>query len=236
MMAATNVAGGERSGSAYLIAGIVVASLTEALAGTLLAISRNDIMGDIHATPDEFAWLDVCYTAMKLTGFALAPWLLTRVQPWHVLMMATAWMGLAAVLAAFAARLDVLIILRLVQGLAGAILLVAGQALLFWRYAPEQQPVLQAIFAAGAVVAPATLVPMLQGWLVDTHNWTWIFFLVLPLGLVAISFLLIAGPGPSPGLERRALDGPALGALTLAMFSAAWLLSQGNRWNWVEEA
>jgi DHA2 family multidrug resistance protein len=236
MMAATNVAGGERSGSAYLIAGIVVASLTEALAGTLLAISRNDIMGDIHATPDEFAWLDVCYTAMKLTGFALAPWLLTRVQPWHVLMMATAWMGLAAVLAAFAARLDVLIILRLVQGLAGAILLVTGQALLFWRYAPQQQPVLQAIFAVGAVVAPATLVPMLQGWLVDTHNWTWIFFLVLPLGLVAISFLLIAGPGPSPGLERRALDGPALGALTLAMFSAAWLLSQGNRWDWLEEA
>jgi len=236
MMAAASVASGERPGGAWLVAGIVSASLTEAIAGTLLAVGRNDIIGDIHATPDEFAWLDVCYTATKLTGFALAPWLLTRVEPWCSLLTATALMGLSAMFAAFVVPLDVLIALRLVQGLAGAILLVAGQAILFWRYAPERQPVLQAIFAVGAVVAPATLAPIFHGWLVDTYDWTWIFFLVLPLALAAIGFLLIAGPNPLPALERRPLDGPGLAALALAMSSTAWLLSRGNRWDWLEDA
>jgi DHA2 family multidrug resistance protein len=231
---AANAAARESADGGWLVAGIVVASLTEALAGTLLAIGRSDIMGDIHSTPDEFAWLDVCYTAMKLTGFAVAPWLLTRIEPRRALLGATASMGLAAMLAALSVQLGVLVALRLVQGLAGAILLVTGQAILFWRYAPERQPVLQAIFAMGAVVAPATLAPMLQGWLIDTHDWTWIFFLVLPLALAAIGLMLMAGPIQLPLLDRRALDGVGLAALTLALSSAAWLLSQGNRWDWLE--
>jgi len=236
VIVAANVAARESAGGGWLVAGIVVACLTEAIAGTLLAIGRSDIMGDIHSTPDEFAWLDVCYTAMKLTGFAVAPWLLTRIEPRHALLGATASMGLAAMLAAVSVQLGALVALRLVQGLAGAILLVAGQAILFWRYPPGRQPVLQAIFAMGAVVAPATLAPMLQGWLIDTHDWTWIFFLVLPLSLVAIGFMLMADPVQLPALDRRALDALGLAALTLMLFSAVWLLSQGSRWDWLEEA
>jgi len=231
-----NATARESANGGWLVAGIFVACLTEAIAGTLLAIGRSDIMGDIHSTPDEFAWLDVCYAAMKLTGFAVAPWLLTRIEPARALLGATASMGLAAMLAALSAQLGVLVALRLVQGLAGAILLVAGQAILFWRYPPERQPVLQAVFAMGAVVAPATLAPMLQGWLIDNYDWTWIVFLILPLALAASGFMLMAGPVRLPPLDRRALDGPGLAALALALSSAAWLLSQGSRWDWLEEA
>src|SRR5690606_24248240 len=77
---------------------------------------------------------------------------------------------------------------------------------------------------------------MLQGWLIDTHDWTWIFFLVLPLSLVAIGFMLMADPVQLPALDRRALDALGLAALTLMLFSAVWLLSQGSRWDWLEEA
>jgi DHA2 family multidrug resistance protein len=236
MIAATGAPARESAGGGWLVAGIVIASLTEAVTGTMLAIGRNDIMGDIHSTPDEFAWLDVCYTAMKLTGFAAAPWLLTRIEPRRALLGATASMGIAAMLAALSVQLGVLVALRLVQGLAGAILLVTGQAILFWRYAPERQPALQAIFAMGAVVAPATLAPVLHGWLIDTRDWTWIFFLVLPLALAAIGLMFTAGPVQLPVLDRRALDGVGLAALALALSSAVWLLSQGSRWDWLEEA
>src|SRR5690606_35544948 len=105
-----------------LIGGIVLASLTEAIGGTALSLSAGDIMGDIHATPDEFAWLDIGYTAAKLTGFALTPWLLARVRPCRALLAATLATGAAGGLAAFTATFALFILLRAIQGSAGAVL------------------------------------------------------------------------------------------------------------------
>lgn len=217
-----------------LLVAVILASLTEAVASTLLALGRADIIGDIYATPDEFAWLDVGYTAFKLIGFALAPWLLTRIEARQTLLGATLVMGVACALGALVVHLDILVFLRLVQGLAGAILLVSGQALLFWSFSAARQPVVQALFAMGAVVAPATLAPVLQGWLIDTHDWTWILFGVFPVALAAAGLLLLSEAPPPPAVPRRDLDLAGLAGLAIALFAAAFLLSQGSRWDWLE--
>lgn len=233
--AASPAARGASASGWILVGGIVLASLTEAIAGTALSLGRADIIGDIHATPDEFAWLDVGYVGAKLTGLALAPWLLGRVEPRSVLLWAVLAMGAACGLAAITIRLDLLILLRAVQGLSGAVLLVGGQAILFWGWPASRQPMLQAIFAMGAVVAPATLAPALQGWLIDTESWTWIFFSVVPLALAAAGLILVDGfqlTAPSP--DRRPLDWPGLALFGTAMFGTSWLLSQGSRWDWFE--
>lgn len=234
-IAAARPAGRDSGASGWLlVGGIVLASLTEAIASTVLTVGRADIIGDTYATPDEFAWLDVGYTALKLIGFAFAPWLLTRVDPRGVLLAATLVMGAACAAAAVTARLDLLILLRLIQGLAGAALLVSGQAILFWTYPQSRQPILQAIFAIGSVVAPATIAPALEGWLIDTRDWTWILFGVLPVALAAAGLLLMADATPSPPGERRALDGLGLTLLGVALVSAVYVLTQGSRWDWFE--
>lgn len=229
-------ANSENGGAGWLLLGsVVLASLTEAIAGTVLALGRGDIIGDIHATPDEFAGLDVGYTAAKLTGFAFAPWLLTRVEPRAALLTATLTMGAACGLAAGTADLPLLVLLRVIQGFAGAILLVSGQAILFWNYSSSHQPILQAIFAIGAVVAPATITPALQGWLLDSQSWTWIFFGVLPLSLAAAGLTIMGEPIlPSPS-KRRSLDWLSFGLLACALSAATYVLSQGSRWDWWEE-
>jgi hypothetical protein len=71
----------DRATGPLLVAGIVIATLTEAIASTVLSLGRNDMIGDIYAPPDEFAWLDIGYTALKLTGFMVAPWLMTGIDP-----------------------------------------------------------------------------------------------------------------------------------------------------------
>ena len=103
-----------------LVAGIVLASLTEAIASTVLSLGRGDIIGDTYATPDEFAWLDVGYTAPKLIGFMTAPWLLSRINPRSLIVGATLVMGMACAVAAITARLDVLVVLRIIQGFSEA--------------------------------------------------------------------------------------------------------------------
>ncbi|MNF40503.1 Multidrug export protein EmrB [compost metagenome] len=218
-----------------LIAGIVLATLTEAIASTVLSLGRGDIIGDTHATPDEFAWLDIGYTALKLIGFMTAPWLLNRFHPRHVIIGSTLAMGLAGGMAAITAQLDLLVALRVIQGFAGGTLLVGGQAIIFLAYPRAHQPILQALFATGSVVAPATIAPALQGWLIDSQSWTWIFFSIVPLALAAIGLLLIAD-GPSPAkVRRRPFDWVGFSLISTSLFCFTYIFSQGSRWDWFEE-
>jgi DHA2 family multidrug resistance protein len=224
----------QRKGGWLLLTGVVLAALTEAVAGTALALGRFDILGDTLATPDEFAWLDINYVGLKLIGFLATPWVLTRWPARGVLLASTLLMGVACALAAFTWRLEVLIALRALQGLAGASVLVSGQALLFLAYPRARQPVLQALFAAGAVVAPATLAPALQGWLVDTQSWTWIFLSVAPMALAAVGVILAADDVSLPGAEPAAFDGVGLALVCVGMLSLTYVLVQGERWDWFE--
>lgn len=218
-----------------LIAGIVLATLTEAIASTVLALGRSDIIGDTYATPDEFAWLDVGYIALKLIGFMLAPWLMQRFSPRNVLIGATLVMGLACCVAAVSAWLELLIALRILQGFAGGALLVAGQAIIFRGYPRALQPILQALFAMAAVVASATFAPALQGWLIDSQSWTWIFFSVVPLALAATGLLLIADHPMPARVRQPSFDWLGFSLLAAALFCFTYVFSQGSRWDWFEE-
>ena len=221
--------------TAAVVAGVVLATLTEAIAGTVLALGRGDIIGDTHATPDEFAWLDVGYTAAKLIAFVAAPWLMTRIDARALIVGSTLAMGMASAIAAITARLDLLVALRVVQGFSGGTLLVAGQTIVFLAYPRHRQPILQALFAKGAVVAPATIAPALHGWLLDSQSWTWIFFSILPLALAAAGLLLL-GESPAPlGFARRPFDGIGFSLVSTALFCFTYVLSQGSRWDWFEE-
>jgi MFS transporter, DHA2 family, multidrug resistance protein len=220
---------------ALLFAGIVFATLTEAIASTVLSLGRGDIIGDTYATPDEFAWLDVGYTTLKLIGFMVAPWLMTGINPRSLVIGSTLIMGAACGVAAITARLDLLIALRIIQGLSGGILLVVGQAMVFLAYPRALQPILQGLFAMGSVVTPATVAPALQGWLLDSQDWTLIFFSVVPVAMMAAGLLLIAdNPTPDP-TTHRPFDGIGFSLISVTLFCVTYVFSQGSRWDWFEE-
>ncbi len=216
-----------------LVGGIVLAALTEAIASTILALGRADIIGDTYATPDEFAWLDVGYTGFKLIGFMAAAGLMGRFSPRGLILGATAIMGAACAIATVTTRLDVLIALRLVQGFSGGVLLVTGQAAIFLAYPASRQPFLQCLFAIGSVVAPATIAPALEGWLLDNHSWTWIFFCVVPVALAAAGLLVAADPIPAR-TAHRPFDWIGFALIAVTLFCLAYVFGQGSRWDWFE--
>lgn len=219
----------------FLLAGIVLATLTEAIASTVLSLGRSDIIGDTYATPDEFAWLDVSYTSLKLTGFMAAPWLINRIDPRGLIAGSTLVMGAACALAAATTRLDLLVALRVMQGLSGGILLVGGQTLIFLAWPRRRQPFLQALFAMGSVVAPATIAPALQGWLLDSRSWTWIFLGAAPVALAAAGLMLVAdSPKPDKAM-RHPFDWIGFSLVSTALFCFTYVLSQGSRWDWFED-
>lgn len=230
---------GSPGAGTLLLAGIVGAALTEAIAGSALALARADIAGSTQATPDELAWLETAYTALKLIGFMLAPWMIGRGRIDRLLVAATLAMGAASLGCALSERLDLLVALRAVQGLAGGVLLVAGQTLVFLAFPRHRQPALQALFAVGAVVAPATLTPALAGWTLDRLSWPWIFLAIVPLALGAAGLLLLADRplrlAAATATTRRPFDWLGATLLAAALGCLSFVLGQGSRWDWFEE-
>jgi DHA2 family multidrug resistance protein len=218
-----------------VVAGVVLAALSEALAGTLPVLGRADLMGDLNTTPDEFAWFDTGYTILKLVGFVLTPWLMSRFSPLKIVIGASMIMAAACGLSIILVRYDLLVLLRLVQGAAGGVVLVAGQGLLFFRFSKARQPMLQALFATGAVVAPATLAPGLEGWLVDNQSWTPIFLLASAAATAASGLLLCSDDDLSASGSARPFDWAGFVLAFVALCGIGYTLSQGERWAWFEE-
>lgn len=218
---------------ACLLVGAMFAALTEAVAGTVLSMARLDIMGDTYASSDEFVRLEVGYVAAKLVAFALTPWIAGRFTLQNALTAATASMTVACALAAVSSELNILLALRLVQGFSGGVILVSAQTLLFQVFARREQPLIQTLFAIGAVVAPATLAPFMHGWLLDTLSWRWIFTAVVPVGLAAVLLLAWTDAGQTAEARRSRFDWFGTAMFTIAAFSITYLLNRGNRWDWL---
>jgi DHA2 family multidrug resistance protein len=218
-----------------LLSGITLAALAEAIASTVLSTGRLDMIGDTHATPDEFAWLDVGYTAAKFIAFFLTPWLISKLSGTVTVRAATGLLTLACGLAAATANTDLLVALRILQGAAGGVLLVSGQTALFQIFPKRRQPFVQALFAVGAVVAPAAFIPLTSGWTIDSLSWTWIFMGALVVGLIALA-LVVAGSTIEYETSSVKLDWAGLALLSIAAVSLSYVLNQGSRWNWFDES
>lgn len=219
----------------FLLAGATIVVLTDAVAGTALALARLDMMGDTHASVDEFAKLDYGYTAMKLIAFVLTPWLAGRFNLYRCVMVAAATMTAACGLAAITDDLNLVFALRLLQGASGGVLLVAAQGLLFRVFPGKTQPLVQAIYAIGAVVAPATAAPFLQGWLLDISSWKWIFFASVPIGLGGIALLALFKDGETIDSPRVRFDLFGVLLSGVAAFTLTFVLNQGNRFDWLND-
>jgi DHA2 family multidrug resistance protein len=219
-----------------LIAGASLAALTEAISGTALSFARLDMMGDVAATADEFARMDFGYTAAKLVAFVMTAWLVGRFTLGSSLVAATLTMTVASGLAALTHDLNMLFGLRLLQGFAGGVLLVSAQSLLLKSFARSSQPLVQSVFAVAAVVAPATLVPYIHGWLLDSHSWTWIFLSIVPIGLAALAFLMFGTSREGEASHPVKMHWPSLALFMIAASSLTYVLNQGNRWDWFEES
>lgn len=220
--------------SALLLAGVMLACLAEAFTGTALSFGKLDMMGDIYTTPDEFAFLDVGYTAAKLCGFMIVPALFARFRPLTVIQTAIISIAVFSLLMASTVSLYPLVCFRMAQGLAGGIILVGGQSLLFSFFSEKAQPITQLIFAIGAVVFPATFVSLFEGWMVDALSWEAIFFTAAGLGALGLFFLAGVSLKVMRHSGPKRADGLGFFLFAVAAFCLTYVAQEGCRWNWFE--
>ena len=173
----------------FIIIGIIFAALTDSFSSGALSFGSFDMQGNLSATNDEFVWLSIIYISFKLIAFMTTPSILERFEITKVLKTAILLLVISCFLSTLTSDLYLQYLLRMVQGFSGGVLLISAQTFLFHEFSKKEQPFIQAFFAIGAVIAPATFIVGFNGALIDSYTWEMIYLATIPLGLVSLFIL-----------------------------------------------
>jgi DHA2 family multidrug resistance protein len=170
----------------WLIAiSVMLATFMEVLDTSVANVSLPHIAGNLSATTDESTWVLTSYLVSNAIILPASGWLSNYFGRKRLLIACIAIFTAASALAGVAPTLGWLIVARALQGAGGGALQPLSQAILLESFAPAERGVAMAAFGMGIVVAP-TIGPTLGGWLTDSYSWRWIFYINLPIGLLAI--------------------------------------------------
>ena len=209
------------------------AAILEVVDVSIVNVALPYMQGNLGATLSEIGWVSTGYSIANVIVIPLSAWLGLRFGKKRYFVFSLVAFTLASILCGMATSLSTLIIGRVIQGLGGGGLLAKAQALMFETFPREEQAKASMIFTLGVIAGPA-IGPALGGYLTDNFGWRWIFFINVPLGILAVflssTFLLPDNPA-----ERRNNDVDWLGILFLALGLGAFqtVLEQGQQDDWL---
>ncbi|HTX59083.1 MAG TPA: DHA2 family efflux MFS transporter permease subunit [Verrucomicrobiae bacterium] len=199
---------------------------------TIVNVAINTIGGNLGATVDEVAWVATGYILANVVVMPLNGWLTALMGRKRFYAASLAVFTIASFLCGTARSIWVLVAYRVLQGMGGGALQPTAQAIMFETYPPERRGAAMAIFGLGAMVGPA-VGPTLGGWIVDNASWPLIFYINVPIGIVA--FLMTLAFIPNPKFIERfrgAIDWAGLGLMVAGLASLQYVLEQGERDDW----
>lgn len=216
---------------------LTLAVFMDALNGALFNMARPQITGDLAATLDESAWFNLAYLIAKVACLPASAWLVNRFGGTRICMHSVIWLVASSIFSTLDLSLDALIVARIVQGAAGAALLVSAQTILLHIFPRQQQGLVQALFAVGVVMAPTTLAPAIQGWLTEVFSWKWVFGINLGIASVTI-FILAFLRSHLPNISHRVGRFNYIGFVlfTLSVATVIYVILEGPRWNWLDDS
>ena len=218
----------------YLIAiAVTLASVLELIDTSIVNVALPDMMGNLGATLDEIAWVSTGYIIANVIVIPMSGWLSAYFGRRKYLAGSIMLFVVASFLCGAAHSLVELVAFRIVQGVGGGALLSTAQATLFEAFPPEEVGIGQAIFGVGVMVGP-TIGPTLGGWIVDNYQWPWIFYINVPLGILAAILVLTYVRNASHQARSRTVDVAGIALLTVCIGSLQWMLERGERNDWFE--
>ena len=202
----------------------------------IVASSLQQIGGGLSAAQDQIAWVQTAYLIAEIVVIPLSGWL-TRVFSTRWLFTASAaGFTAASLLCGLAWNIESMIVFRALQGLLGASMIPIVFTSSFYYFEGPRRVYSAAVIGTIASVAP-TLGPVIGGWITDTLNWHWLFYVNLLPG-VAITILgaLLVRIDEADLKLLKGADYPGITLMTIALGTLEYVLEEGSRWNWFDDA
>jgi MFS transporter, DHA2 family, multidrug resistance protein len=231
----------KRSINPWLVAfAVVIPTFMEVLDTTIANVALRYIAGGLSSPATDSEWVITSYLAANAIILPISGWLASRLGRRNYFLLSIAMFTLASALCGMAVSLVALIAFRVLQGVAGGGLQPSSQAVLLDAFPQEKQGAAMTIFGVAALLAPV-VGPTLGGYITDNYGWRWIFYLNVPIGLLA--FFLCRAVVVDPDYlraerarsrdRRQAFDTLGLCLLSVTMVCWEILLSKGQEWDWL---
>lgn len=216
----------------YLIAfAVVLASVMELVDTSIVNVAIPHMMGELGSTLEQIAWVSTGYIVANVIILPLTPFLSNAFGRRHYYVGSIILFTVASFFCGNAHSLEWLVSARIVQGIGGGALISTAQAILFDVFPQEERGMAGAIFGMGVMVGP-TLGPTLGGWITDNYSWPWIFYVNIPLGILAAILCWEYVPEPRERTERFGVDWLGVGLLAIGIGCLQILLERGESKDW----
>lgn len=218
----------------WLIAIVVsLATFMEVLDSTIVNVALNHIAGSLAATREESTWVVTSYLVTNAIILPLSGWLANALGRKRYFLACIAVFTITSFACGAANSLVMIIIFRLLQGLSGGGLMPVQQAIVLDAFPLEKRGAAFAITGITIVVAPI-IGPTLGGYITDHFSWRWIFFINIPVGMLAyyLVTLLVKDPPHAKAQGFGYIDKIGLFLVAIGLSSLQIFLDKGEQENW----
>lgn len=214
----------------------IMCALLEIIDTTIVNVALNQMKGNLGATLNDVSWVITAYAIANVIIVPLTSWLSQQFGRRNYFAVSIVIFTVSSFLCGNATNIWELVFFRFIQGLGGGALLVTSQTIITEVYPPEKRGMAQALYGMGVIVGP-TLGPPLGGYIVDNASWPYIFYINIPVGIIATLLTLTYVKSPNYGGKRSLADVDWLGIafLIMAVGSMQFVLEKGQEHDWFED-
>jgi MFS transporter, DHA2 family, multidrug resistance protein len=209
---------------------IMLATLIQSLDSTIANVALPHMQGSLSASQDQITWVLTSYIVAAAIATPVTGWLCDHFGKKNVLLTSIVGFTVASALCGVSVSLPMIIAARLLQGVFGASLVPLSQAILLDINPREKQGQAMAIWGMGVMVGPI-LGPTLGGWLTDSYNWRWVFFINVPIGAIAVFGVFTYIKGEFLRRNTR-FDFFGFATLSIAIGALQAMLDRGEQQDW----
>ncbi len=210
---------------------VMLATIMQVLDSTIANVALPHMQASLGAARDTITWVLTSYIVASAVALPITGWLADRIGRKQLFLIAIGGFVAASMLCGLAQNLGQMIGFRVLQGVCGAFLVPLSQSIMLDAYPKEKHGQAMALWGMGIMLGPI-MGPVIGGWLTENFNWRWVFYVNLPVGLLAL--VLSIATLPDAAVRRRSFDLLGYALLATGIAALQFMLDRGDRLDWFQ--